>query len=305
MDNSFFQEAVRTQRPLRLALAAPSGGGKTFTALLFAYELAPNGKVAAIDTENKSMSLYAGKKYNGKVWRPMVKNLTSFSPENYIEAIHMAEAAGFEVLIIDSLTHAWTGKDGVLEMVDLEKARRGRNDSRDAWRTTGTPSQNKLIDTMIASPLHIIVTMRVKTSYVEDTDDRGRKSMRKIGLEPIQREGVEYEFDVLGYMDEDNTLSIKKSRFEELNKKVFRNPGHEVIDVYKEWMNEAAPAKVEVPWAKDATKVSAFLEWAAKKGADAIEAAVALEVDNISDYTGTNNQAADAVKAYIAKRDAK
>ena len=39
-------------------------------------------------------------------------------PGGYIAAIRAAESAGYDVLIIDSLSHGWVGEGGVLDMHD-------------------------------------------------------------------------------------------------------------------------------------------------------------------------------------------
>ena len=147
-----FKKATRHQAKLRLALIGPAGAGKTYTALRVATGF--GGKIALIDTERGSASKYSG------VADFDVLELESFSPEQYIEAIHAAEEGGYSVLVIDSLSHAWAGKDGILEFVDKRKAMNRGNDFS-VWRDA-TPLQNKLVDTILTANLHIICTMRSK-----------------------------------------------------------------------------------------------------------------------------------------------
>ena len=96
-----FKKAHRSKAKLRLAIAGPSGAGKTYSALLIASGIVPLEKVAVIDTESGSADLYADLGgYSTVTINP------PYSPQKYIEAIHAAEAAGFELIIIDSyLTH--------------------------------------------------------------------------------------------------------------------------------------------------------------------------------------------------------
>ncbi len=231
---SRFQPAEKTQQKARIALVSPSGGGKTFTALRIASGLAPHGRIALIDTEHGSSQLYADRfKYD-------VVELATFSPETYAEYIREAGAAGYDVIVIDSLSHAWMGKEGALEQVDHRKAQPGGQFS--AWREV-TPMHNDLIEAMLSSPAHIIATMRSKTEYVVESDDRGRMTPRKIGLAPIQRDGLEYEFTIVGEMTLDHVLHISKSRVSEFQDKHIQKPSEEFGAAVASWLALGAPAK--------------------------------------------------------------
>jgi hypothetical protein len=183
-----FRKAERKQARLRLALCGPSGSGKTYSALLIAQGLAPGGKVALIDTERGSGELYADlTAYDVAPLDP------PYTPARYIELIREAEQAGYDVLIIDSLSHAWTGDGGILDMHD--KAAASVRNSFAAWREV-TPIHNQLVDTILGAGLHVIITMRTKTAY-DMIDEGGKKKPVKIGLAPVQRDGMEYEFTVV------------------------------------------------------------------------------------------------------------
>src|SRR5580658_1444657 len=173
---------------LRMGLIGPSGSGKTFTALKLATELGFE-RIGIIDTENRSARRYA----RCFSHRFLSLELNHFSPRDYIAAIHAAEEAGLEVLIIDSLSHAWMGRGGVLEMVDQSarrQSRGGNTSSFNGWREV-TPEHNRLVEALIQSQLHLIVTMRVKTDYVVEKDEKsGKSAPRKVGLAPVQREGL-------------------------------------------------------------------------------------------------------------------
>jgi AAA domain len=230
-----FKKATRTQAKARIALAGPSGSGKTYTALLLAKEL--GARIAVIDTERGSSSKYAG-----EAGMPEfdVVELESFSPERYIEAIKAAEAAGYDVLIIDSLSHAWVGKEGVLEQVDIARARsKTGNPFTDGWRYA-SPLHNRLLDTMLQLKLDLIVTMRSKTKYVLE-EHNGRQIPKQVGMELVQRDGIEYEWDILGELDKENILVITKSRCKALSGKSFAQPGAELGEAIKAWLNAGAP----------------------------------------------------------------
>jgi AAA domain-containing protein len=232
-----FQKATKFASKLRLALAGPSGSGKTFTALTLATALAGGGEVAVIDTERGSASKYADQ------FLFDVQELESFHPNNYINAIHEAEAAGYAVLVIDSLSHAWNGPGGLLEQVENITKRSKNGSSFNAWGEA-TPLQNRLIDAITRSKLHIICTMRTKTEYVIEPNAYGKSAPRKVGTAPIQRQDVEYEFDVYGDMDIDNTLIIHKSRCSELAGQVIAKPDGRVADMLKRWLaGEPAPER--------------------------------------------------------------
>jgi hypothetical protein len=236
-----FQRATKQQRKARIALIGPSGSGKTYSALAIASGMGNN--IAVIDTENHSSTLYAD------VFDFSVLSLDTFSPETYVAAIRAAEQAGFDVLIIDSLSHGWIGKDGALEQVDKAAARSRSGNTFSAWREV-TPKHNELVDTMIRCNCHLIVTMRAKTEYVVEQVQRGGKTVsapRKIGLAPVQRDGLEYEFDLVADMDLDNNMIVSKTRFPFLNAEVVNQPGAETGERIVSWLADGAPAPQPAP----------------------------------------------------------
>jgi len=230
-----FQKAKRSQRKARIALIGPSGSGKTYTALMLAKGLAGDGgRIAVIDTENSSAALYADEVEFD------VLNLDTFSPEVYIQAIRAAEAAGYDVLIIDSLSHAWAGKDGALEQVDKVARRMQTTNTFAAWREV-TPMHNALVDAMVRCKCHLIVTMRSKTEYVIDKDEKGKSIPRKVGMAPIQRDGLEYEFDIVADMDIDNNFIVSKTRYKPLNGAVINKPNADLGREILAWLESGAP----------------------------------------------------------------
>lgn len=225
-----FVKATKSRAKLRMALFGPSGSGKTFTALTLASVF---GKVAVIDTERGSASKYADQ------FDFDVLELTEFHPQKYIDAIKAAESAGYDVIVIDSLSHAWSGTGGVLEQVDRAAKRSQSNNTYTAWRDV-TPLHNALIEAMIGSPIHVIATMRSKTEYVLETNERGKQAPRKIGLAPVQRDGMEYEFDVCGEMNQENELIISKSRCASINNAVIARPGRDLAHTLLQWVTDGA-----------------------------------------------------------------
>lgn len=263
-----FERATKTKLKGRIGIMGPSGSGKTWTALLWAREL--GRRVAVIDTENRSASKYADLFEFDRL------DLTEFAPRVYIEAIHAAEKAGYDVLVIDGLSPAWAGKGGVLEIVDQAAARSRSKNTFAAWRE-GTPEHNALVEALVQCKCHLIVTMRSKVEYVLDEDERGKKMPRKIGMAPIQREGLEYEFDLVGDMDWENRFVVTKSRCSSLSGQVFRKPGPDVAQTFLAWLDsgvDATPPQPTVPTRlSDCTSSEQVTSWIAAHAADLHKAA--------------------------------
>ena len=196
------RKAERKKAKLRLGIAAPSGAGKTYSALLLAFGL--GGKVGLIDTEHGSGDLYA---HLGDY--DIIGIEAPYTVNKYTQAIKAFEAAGYNTVIIDSLSHAWSGDGGLLDKQG-KMADRGTN-SFAAWRTI-TPEHNALVDAMLSSPCHIIATMRAKQEYVLETNAKGKQEPKKVGMAPVQREGMEYEFTVMLDVDMQHVASASKDR---------------------------------------------------------------------------------------------
>ena len=196
------RKAERKKAKLRMGIAAPSGAGKTYSALLLAFGI--GGKVGLIDTEHGSGDLYA---HLGEY--SVIAIEAPYTVAKYIAAIKLFEQSGFTTIIIDSLSHAWAGDGGLLDKQG-KIADRGTN-SFAAWRTI-TPEHNALVDAMLQSPAHIIATMRAKQEYVLETNDKGRQQPKKVGMAPVQREGMEYEFTVMFDVDMGHIAHASKDR---------------------------------------------------------------------------------------------
>jgi len=196
------QKAQRQQVKLRVGLSGPSGYGKTYSALLLAYGITENwDKIAIIDTENNSASLYS---HLGDFNVLPLKE--PFTPERYIQAIQVCEKSGIEVLIIDSISHEWSGKGGCLE---IHEQLGGRfND----WARV-TPRHNSFLDAIIQSKIHIITTSRRKVDYSLDQDSNGKTKVMKLGTKEIQREGYEYELTVnFEFLNDKHLVNASKDR---------------------------------------------------------------------------------------------
>lgn len=229
---SAFQKATKRAVRARIALDGPSGSGKTWTALTFAKTF--GSRTAVVDTERGSASLYADR-FDFDV----IEIGPPFDPQRLVDLIKAAEKDGYDTLVIDSLSHFWEGEGGVLDIVDAA-GQRAHGNTYAGWKA-GSPALRHLIDTILGSDLHVIGTMRSKTEYVLEEDDRGRKVPRKVGMAPVMRAGVEYEFTVIGDLDIEHRLTISKSRADVLADKVIQ-PGraHEAAEAFVAWMNSGA-----------------------------------------------------------------
>lgn len=230
-----FKRATKAAAKLRLGLIGPAGSGKTMTALRVAHGL--GGRVAVIDTERGSASLYSGE--HGLEFD--VLELESYEAQKFIDAIAQAEAAGYSVLIIDSLSHAWAGKGGILEFVD-KAAKRSGGGSFSGWRDA-TPLHNQLVDAILGAKLHVICTLRSKVEHVIEQVN-GRTQVRKVGLQPVQRDGLEYEFTVVGDVTQDHELIITKTRAAWLKDQIIREAGQELGKQLATWLGDGLPSPV-------------------------------------------------------------
>lgn len=206
-----FQKVTREKSKLRLALAGPSGAGKTLSALLLAYGITEDwSKIALIDTEHGRARFYANRSDFGTGEFLYQEMTAPYSPEKYIDMVKEgAEAVGEDgVVIVDSFSHAWNNSGGVLEI--KEKIEGGNNKkSFSAWAEAGK-IQNNLVNSILSVNCHTIVTMRTKMAYAIEQNENGKNVPVKLGLEPVQRENTEYEFDIVLNIARNHIASASK-----------------------------------------------------------------------------------------------
>lgn len=239
-----FTKAERKKSKARIAIAAPSGGGKTTGALLLAKGIAKEteDKIAVIDTERGSASMY------DNLVNFDVLNLDApYTPERYRQAIRAAEDAGYGIIIIDSATHEWSGSGGCLEINEEVARARYKGNTWSAWSDT-TPRHRDFIDSQMHSSSHIIATFRSKTETVQNSD----KKVVKLGMKAESRDNVEYEYSIFFELTHDGHFATaSKDRtglFEGRNFVITESTGKEIVA----WLNSGAevkegPKKVELP----------------------------------------------------------
>jgi len=250
-----FRKAERKKAKLRLGLVGPAGSGKTYSALLVAKGL--GGKVAVVDTENGSADLYAHLlDYDVMTLKPPYDVL------DYIGAIEAAEKEGYNVIILDSISHAWAGEGGLLDQQG-KIADSGKGNSYTAWRTV-TPKHNKFIEKMLGCNLHLIATMRAKTEYAMTQGEKGKVEIKKIGMAPIQREGMDYEFTTVFDIDINHNAQCSKDRTSMFDGKIFalnEKTGEQLL----RWLDQGIEAPAPEPAKPEAQKQEAPKQEAPKQ----------------------------------------
>lgn len=229
------KKAKREQIYTKVALMAPSGGGKTYSALRLATGMArelekKTGKKAKIllgNTEQKRGYYYANEfEYD------IVDINAPHNPEKYVDFINFAVSEGYDILILDSTSHEWEGKGGCLE---LQQQAGGTYQS---WGKV-TPRHNKFISAIADSTIHLIATMRGKDQYEMTKDDKGKTSVQKLGVGAKQRDGFEYEFTCTFLIDQKtNCAEVQKD-----NTHIFEHEGATLLteghgERIIQWANE-------------------------------------------------------------------
>lgn len=229
-----FKKALKSQARLRAALFGPSGAGKTFTALRIATGI--GGRIAVIDTERGSASKYSDRFHFDvcELAKPENRSIAG-----YCEAIKAAGEAGYDVLIIDSLSHGW---QELLEQVDQIAKARYRGNSWSAW-SEATPQQRNLVDAILGYPGHVLATMRSKTEWQTASDAGGKSRPVRVGLAPEQGKGIEYEFDLLVELSTDHIANVIKDRTGQFQDKLIDKPGEKFGRELAAWLSDGVPVK--------------------------------------------------------------
>jgi len=301
MSDFVFQRATKRESYLRFAIVGASGSGKTWSSLVFATALNTalgkpargRGGIAVIDTERGSASKYADK------FEFEVLNLDSFEAENYIAAIKAAEQEGYNVLVIDSLSHAWEGVGGILEQHDKATKRSKSQNSYMAWGEV-TPVHRALVDAILQSKIHVIATMRAKTEYVLE-DVNGRQVPRRVGMAPVQRQGMEYEFDIVGDIDLTHNMSISKSRCFEIADAVINKPDGQWFSKVIAWITDG---EARLHWYDDIPTREKFEGFLAKNNLSTDHVLTMLGVESIRDMRVTPREACEVILKRKAALDA-
>jgi hypothetical protein len=232
-----FKKATKAKAKLRAAIFGPSGSGKTITALRLAHGI--GGTIALIDSERFSASKYADHPEYRFSFDVCDLELDKQKINDYVKAISEAGKAGYNVLIIDSLSHAW--QELLQEVELLAKSPRHKGNTWSAW-SEGTPKQKQLVNAILDFPGHVIATIRSKTAWVESEGKNGKKVMERVGLAPEQGKGIEYEFDMLFEVTTDHVMTVLKDRSGKFQDQIFEKPGETLGAEMVAWLNEGSSA---------------------------------------------------------------
>lgn len=242
-----FQKADKRQGRLRIALTAPSGGGKTFSGLLIAQGIVEEMKkrgidigkgIAVIDTENGSALDYAD-----RFEFDHLKIDPPYTTPKYVAAMQEAYEGGYAVLFVDSLSHAWAGEGGLLQKKEALDTRGGNSYTN--WAGI-TKEHEQLKAIILSNKIHLICAMRSKQDYVIEQNDKGKSAPRKVGLAPVQREGMEYEFTVVFDLGMDHSAHVSKDRTAMFDGEIFKptkKTGAQLLD----WRMSGKPEEPEAP----------------------------------------------------------
>lgn len=202
---ALFQYEERSRVYMKMALQGSSGSGKTFSALLLAMGFAgEEGKVALMDTENRSSLFYKGRA--GIPNFALMPVSPPFTVDEYLRGVKAAVEEGFQVLVIDSLSHVWASTGGLLDQKDALDRASGPKNAFNNWQPI-KKQQEKLKAGILQAPIHVIVTMRSKSEYSVDAG-----KVQKIGMKAIQEDGMEYEFTTVVELNQNHEGIASKDR---------------------------------------------------------------------------------------------
>lgn len=229
-ERHYFKKASRSQSFAKICITGPSGSGKTYSALLLAKGL--GGETGVIDSENNSASLYEDRFGDWEYFTLPIN--PPYTVQKYIKAINVAIDEGIKVLVIDSLSHVWAAEGGLLQQKEALDSRGGNSYTN--WSNI-TKMYEELKSKILHSPIHIICTLRSKQEYVLEENKKGKQAPRKVGLAPIMRDGMEYEFTTVFDLSMDHQFMVSKDRtdlFDGVVARIDENTGKEI----DEWLKK-------------------------------------------------------------------
>lgn len=235
-------KAEKQRVKLKMAVQGPSGSGKTFGALSLARNLWPKAKICLIDSENESASLYADSFDFDTI--PLGP---PFETDRYLECIQIAVDGGYDVVILDSITPQWDGEGGILRRKEEMDRRPGSNGYAN-WASF-TPEHERFKQALQQSPIHLIATMRSKQDYILTANDKGKQIPKKVGMAPIQRDQMDYEFTLVFDVEMDHKGSASKDRTGLFNEKIVDLASPKTAKLLRDWLDKGK--EVPAPAAAD------------------------------------------------------
>lgn len=240
-----FEEAKREATPVVISVAGRSGSGKTYSSLLLARGLAgPTGKVGVIDSENKRSRMYADDPAIGGF---VVSDLyPPYTSDAYIRQIDEAEKTGVDVLVIDSMSHEWTGIGGAIEQADAINAK-SRKPGPTAWIKPKV-NHRRLVNRLLAAQCHVICCLRAEHKMIAYMDNGEQKFAESEHLIPEQEKRFIYEMTLSATLDNVTHLPV----FTKCPKPLLgaledgKLIGRETGEIIRTWVDGGAPVDKEV-----------------------------------------------------------
>lgn len=227
--------AVRPALKARALLSGAPGSGKTRSALIIATTLTAgidDPKILVIDTEKESALTYADDfTFTHLRWAP------PFEPRELGKALTEA-GEKFDVVIVDSLSHFWRGEGGVLDIAGGRYT--GWADAR--------PAHGDMVEGILGCAAHVVLCVRAKVAH-EQVQEGGKWVVKKLGMQSITDDDLEYEINVAVSMDMDHSMTVSKSRCTEVPVGRSFKAGHaeDFATLYRDWLaggEPPAPKKV-------------------------------------------------------------
>jgi hypothetical protein len=270
-DQPVFTKAVKRQGFLRVAFTGPSGSGKTLSSLLVADGIVkamtiPGGstpRIAVVDTENASANDYVdtdGLEFDVLIIDP------PYTVPRFLAAVDAAEKAGYGVIVLDSISHVWSGEGGLLQKKEALASRGGNSYTN--WGAI-TKEHEAFRAMLLTCKAHLIATMRSKQEYVLQADDRGKAVPKKVGMAPIQRDGMEYEFTAVFDLGMDHQVLISKDRTGLFDGRIFVPTRALGLELWNWRVGNVAAAAIMPPAAAARPAVEAGLDESAERFAKA------------------------------------
>lgn len=200
-----FQKAQRSTARARIFVFGPSGFGKSISSLLIARGMTTGyERILLVDTEHgrgeACVHKVIGEEQIGDFFA--YRLTPPFSVQKYLEVLIEAEKSGqFDVIIFDSISHAWAGKGGLLDMKEEISKTNKNPDRRSDWAPI-TAEYQELVEAILQTNLHVIMTARSKTAWDYDADEKGKLKPKIVGLAPVMRDGFQFENGEIIFMAE-------------------------------------------------------------------------------------------------------
>lgn len=217
-----FRKAVREDVGLIIGLIGPSGGGKTFTAMRLASGMAGGSKFCVIDTEAGRAKHYADQfKFDHGDLKP------PFRPSHYADAIHAADAQGYKVIVVDSMSHEWAGEGGILDWQEDELDRMAGDDwkKREACKMAAwikpKMQHKQMVQRLLQVRAHLILCFRAEEKVAMERDEKGKIQIIPKGWMPICEKNLPYELTVSMLLTPDRPGFPNPIKLQEQHKALF------------------------------------------------------------------------------------